>query len=253
MAEPGSGDEERRPPDSEEPEEPPVGRIGARYSAIVGVLFIVFLVIVGINTLGSGEEGGILGVNETPIGDPVPKFSVPAAAGQVEGDANVAQRSCAVAERPCPPEHRQTQACEVRGSGIIRVCDFFGRPLVISFWFTRGGECEAQQDVVDRVARRYGGRVSFFSLNIRDEREAVRRLISERGWQMPVGYDADGAVSNLYRVGGCPTFAYVLPGGVLKDASIGELDERELSAEADQLLDAARERSAGARVDSGGG
>ena len=30
---------------------------------------------------------------------------------------------------------------------------------------------------------------------------------------MPVGYDRDGAVASLYRVGGCPTFAYVYPGG----------------------------------------
>ena len=40
---------------------------------------------------------------------------------------------------------------------------------------------------------------------------------------MPVGYDRDGAVAGLYRVGGCPTFAYVYPGGTLQSASIGEL------------------------------
>ena len=40
---------------------------------------------------------------------------------------------------------------------------------------------------------------------------------------MPVGYDRDGAVASLYRVGGCPTFAYVYPGGTLQSASIGEL------------------------------
>ena len=30
-----------------------------------------------------------------------------------------------------------------------------------------------------------------------------------------VAYDRDGAVASLYRVGGCPTFAYAYPGGVL--------------------------------------
>ena len=43
---------------------------------------------------------------------------------------------------------------------------------------------------------------------------------------MPVGYDRDGAVAGLYRVGGCPTFAYAYPGGTLQSASIGELSAR---------------------------
>ena len=45
---------------------------------------------------------------------------------------------------------------------------------------------------------------------------------------MPVGYDRDGAVAGLYRVGGCPTFAYVYPGGTLQSASIGELTAAQL-------------------------
>ena len=35
---------------------------------------------------------------------------------------------------------------------MIRVCDLFDRPLVISFWFTGGGDCLPTQDVVDAVA-----------------------------------------------------------------------------------------------------
>jgi thiol-disulfide isomerase/thioredoxin len=236
MVEPGSDDQERRELGEEKPAEPPVARLGARYSAIVGVLFIVFLIIVGVNTLGGDDEGGILGVNETPVGDPVPRFAIPVATGPVEGDANVVQRDCAVAERPCPPEYRQTLACEVKGPGIIRVCDLFDRPLVISFWFTRGGDCEAQQDVVDAVAERYRGRVNFLSLNVRDERATVRRLIEERGWRIRVGHDADGAVANLYRVGGCPTFAYVDQDGDLAKATIGQLDQRQLSMNVDELI-----------------
>jgi hypothetical protein len=240
---PGNDEERRRPAGAEQPPEPPVGRVGGRYSAIVGVLFILLLIAAGVNFLGNREEGGILGVDEGQAGEPVPRFAVPVADGPVEGDANVAQRPCAVAERPCPPEHRQTTACEVNGEGIIRVCDLYAeRPLLISFWFTRGGNCEAQQDIVDAVAERYRGRVNFLSLNVRDERDTVRRLIERRGWRMPVGYDADGAVSNLYRVGGCPSFAYVYPGGVLKDATIGQLDLFELGAKVDDLVEASQRR-----------
>ena len=44
----------------------------------------------------------------------------------------------------------------------------------------------------------------------------------------------------LYRVGGCPTFAYAYPGGTLQSASIGELGVRGLSQHVDELLKATR-------------
>jgi hypothetical protein len=126
---------------------------------------------------------------------------------------------------------------------VIRVCDYFNRPLVLSFWFTRGGtSCETQQDVVSQVWRRYRGRVNFLSINVRDSRDKVRDLVRERSWRMPVGYDHDGAVATLYRVGGCPTFVYAYPGGILESAGIGELDAGQLSAKVRALLTATARR-----------
>jgi hypothetical protein len=165
---------------------------------------------------------------------------VPDAAGPLEGDANVAQDNCATSETPCPDGSRRVSACQIGTPGAIRVCDLFDRPLVLSFWFTRGGSCTAQQDVVSSVYERYRGKVSFLSLDLRDGRDAVRALIRQRDWRMPVGYDRDGAVGALYRVGGCPTFAYVYPGGTLQDASIGELTAPQLEAHVRALLRATR-------------
>jgi len=65
----------------------------------------------------------------------------------------------------------------------------------------------------------------------------VRSLIEEHGWKVPAGYDRDGAVSNIYRVGGCPTFIYVRKGGVMKNASIGKTSAEELNAQIRSLLD----------------
>src|SRR5262249_59392227 len=98
--------------------------------------------------------------------------------------------------------------------------------------------CVAQQDVVQTVSQRYRGRVNFLSLDIRDDRDAVRELVSDHGWTMPVGYDRDGAVAGLYRVGGCPTFAYAYPGRTLPSASIGVLSVAQLSARVRRLLSA---------------
>jgi hypothetical protein len=209
-----------------------------RYSLVVGAIFAAVILVAFLNTVG--EEGETLGLDEQPARWPLPEFAVPVATGELEGDANIAQDDCETSQLPCPPNARRAAACQVRGAGVIRICDFFDRPLVLSFWFARGGDCAAQQDVVDRVHARYRGRVGFLSLDIRDDRNTVRDLIRSRGWRMPVGYDRDGAVASLYHVGGCPTFAYVYPGGTLQDAGIGELSVRELEARVRALLRATR-------------
>jgi thiol-disulfide isomerase/thioredoxin len=196
---------------------------------------------VTIHTITSHGEG-ILGLNDVKTDQPLAEFAVPVAVSNLEGDANVAQDDCQTDQLPCPPDQRRTPACKVRGANVIRVCDYFDRPLVISFWFSRGGNCENQQEVVSAVSQRYRGRVNFLSIDIRDSRGDVRDLVRERGWRMPVGYDHDGAVSTLYRVGGCPTFVYAYPGGILEAASIGVLDSSQLSARVRGLLAATRRK-----------
>jgi hypothetical protein len=211
-----------------------------RYSLIVGLLFLALIVVATIGTLGGGGGEGTLGLDRQPPRWPLPEFAVPAAASGLEGDANVAQDDCESSALPCPEDAHRTAACRIETAGAIRVCDFFGRPLVISFWFTKGGDCADQQDIVDAAYRRYRGRVNFLSLDVRDGPDTVRDLTRRHGWRLPVGYDRDGAVASLYRVGGCPTFAYVYPGGTLASASIGELTEAQLTARVERLLDASR-------------
>lgn len=222
MAEPAE------PGGREPPPEPPRGLAskGARppkspYAILVGVAFVALVVVATINTLRT-QESGILGADPTERGTHLPEFAVPEALGPLEGDANVYQEDCAVSQDPCPADQRQTPACEVDVKGALRVCDFFDRPLVLSFWFTRFADCIPTQDELDRLSRRYRGRVGFLSIDVRDDREELRAIIAEHGWEMPVGHDADGAVSNLYRVGGCPTVLFARPGGIMAATLIGD-------------------------------
>jgi hypothetical protein len=211
-----------------------------RYSVVVGLIFLALIAVATIHTLGGGGGEDTLGLDRQQPRWPLPEFAVPAAAGQLEGDANVAQDDCESSAVPCPEDARRMPACRIRTAGAIRVCDLFGRPLVISFWFTKGGDCADQQDVVETVYERYRGRVNFLSLDVRDDRDTVRELVRQHGWKLPVGYDRDGAVASLYKIGGCPTFAYAYPGGTLESASIGDLTASQLSARVERLLSATR-------------
>lgn len=224
----------------------PPPRPSGRYSVIVGLIFLALVIVAFADSI-STEDPATLGLEKEEADLPLPEFAVPLATGSLEGDANVAQDDCESAEIPCPAGSGRTPACRIETPETIRVCDYFDKPLVLSFWFTKGGDCEAQQDVVSAVYERYRGRVNFLSVDIRDDRDFVRDLVEERGWTMPVGYDHDGAVATLYRVGGCPTIAFAYPGGILHEAHIGELDTDGLVAEVEELLAVSRRRGAADR------
>ncbi len=232
---------------SEAPErEPEQGRPGSRYSLFVGIAFLILVVVAAVNTFRTRDDG-ILGTDSTERGAPLPEFAVPELLGDAEGDANVYQDDCETSASPCPEDDERTPACEIDEPDAIRVCDLFDRPLVISFWFTGGAECLPTQDLIDDVSRRFDDRVNFLSINVRDDRDEAREIVAERDWQIPVGWDADGAVSNLYRVGGCPTVAFAYPGGVFADAKAGidQLEEQDLIAGIERLLRESRRRAAG--------
>jgi hypothetical protein len=211
-----------------------------RYSIAVGLIFLALIAVATLHTLTGGGGEDTLGLDKQPARWPLPEFAVPAASGKLEGDANIYQDDCGSSSLPCSENPPRVPACQITVAGAIRDCDLFDRPLVISFWFGTENRCERQQSVVSTVAARYRGRVNFLSLDVLDSRESVGELVREQGWTMPVGFDRDGAVAALYRIGLCPTFAYAYPGGTLQSASIGELGVGGLSQHVEELLNATR-------------
>ena len=229
--------ERSRPPRGLESRDRP--RPSGRYSMFVGLAFVALIVVALLNLLGD-DDAGI----ELERGLPLAEFAVPDALAGIDADANVAQDDCESSRNPCPEGDRRTPACQIDTEGAIRVCDLFDRPLAISFWFTRGGDCIPSQDNFDEVAGRYRGRVNFLSVDVRDDPDTVAGIVRERGWKVPVGLDRDGAVSNLYRVGVCPTIVLAYPGGIVYDSAVraGNYSAAEIDDLVSGLLEATRER-----------
>jgi hypothetical protein len=202
---------------------------GRPYSIVVGVLFLAIAVFAGINALSNKTPGA----GGLPDGSNLPRFAAPSATGRLDGDANVSQK----------------RACGVKGRDVVRICDFFDRPLVITAWFSRcGGHCEPQLDRVERVRSQFPG-VAFVGLDIRDSLDKARKAVVEHDWRFPMAVDRDGAVGALYSVGIGPTTFFAYPGGVLMGKALGELEENALTARIRALVRASRKR---ARVGASG-
>ena len=199
---------------SRRPPEPP--RPSGRYMWVVGVAAFVLLVVILVHQLNTGTGTFIKGPE---VGKPLPEFAAPLVDGP-DGDANVVPRS---------RDSDATPACEVRVPGSLNICDQENKPVVISFLFLRGANCKPQFDRVDRVWKQFGGTVNVIGVFFERDRDKVRDIVKDHGWRFPIVVDHDGALTNLYAVGGCPTTVFADKGGIVRATRTGNLDERQLA------------------------
>jgi hypothetical protein len=205
---------------------PEVPRPGNKYAWAVGILMLMGLgVLLFAQTIPNSGEG----LEGPDRGARLKAFAAPSALGDLEGEANVCQR------RPCHEQAGAVPACEVVADDVVNLCRLRRRPLVLTFIFDRGADCYPQVDRTERVMDDLPG-VGFATVFFtHKERDEVRALVKSRRWRQPVAVDEDGAVVNLYGVGGCPTTVFARPGGVVADTELGNLTESELRHEAERL------------------
>lgn len=202
---------------------PEAARPGGRYMWVVGVAALILATVVLVHQLRSGSGTFIKGPE---VGKQLPEFAAPLVDGP-EKDANVVPRSS---------DSDVTKACDVRVPGSLNICDRWDKPVVISFLFLRGADCRPQFDRLERVRRRYGDRVDVIGVFFEADRGRVRDVVEKHNWRFPVVIDRDGAITNLYAVGGCPTTVFAERGGTVRETRTGDLDERELSTLFGRLL-----------------
>jgi hypothetical protein len=176
---------------------------------VIGVLALAAIAYIGINTLRTEGPGSRGPAAEREL----PPFAAPLALSDLEGDANVSGR-----------------ACSVRGPDVLNSCELAERgPVVLAFFAEPVERCDDEIDRVDRLRTRFPN-VQFAAVAVRGSREALRSRVRERGWELPVGHDRDGAVANLYGVAVCPTIALAARGGTVVRTLLGSQDDAQLSA-----------------------
>jgi hypothetical protein len=180
-----------------------------RYGRYVGLLALVILVLITVNTIVT-KPNGARGIEP---GHAIPPFAAPLARGTLTGDVNVATR-------PNEGTAGRIPACAVREPGALNVCELYaGRPLVLAL-FVNASSC---QDVLDRMQTLAGAfpTVSFAAVAIKEGRGPLLALMRKRGLtRVQVAFDSEGILAGLYKVASCPQVSFVLPGGVVQSPAL---------------------------------
>jgi hypothetical protein len=204
---------------------PEVPRPGNKYAWVVGIVLLMGLgVLLFAETLPNQGKG----LKGPEPGQRLPAFAAPTAAGDKEGDANVCQKE------PCNENAGKIPACDVEGSGIVRVCPHERGARVMTFVVTRGTDCEPQVDRVERIMSDFPN-VEFVTVLSGDSKTEAKNLARARRWRQPVAVDTDGSLVNLYGVGVCPITVFARDGRV-RSRSVGNLTEGQLRDKTRRLL-----------------
>jgi hypothetical protein len=207
------------PPGPEvKPATPRLAPGASRYGWFVGLVALLILAYISLNTFRTSGLGG--GIRENTL---LPPFAVPALTGPLDGDANI-----------LPGARRRgghTPACAVRIAGALNFCRLAsGRPVVIAFAAVRDADSIRQLDTMQAVSARFPS-VLFFALFLRGNRNRARRLTVQHGWTFPIGWDRHADVAAVYGVKSLPVLVFGTRrrrsrGSVYSELGVGALTAR---------------------------
>jgi hypothetical protein len=186
----------------------PRPRAAPRYGRYVGLLALVILVLITINTIVT-KPNGARGVEP---GRAVPPFAVPLVLGDLSGDADIAAHAGEGARGKVP-------ACQERGPQILNICQLYERGPVVLALFINSGSCAGILSDLQALAPSFPG-VQFSAVALKGDRRRLRRLVRTRGLSLPVGLDRDGSLLPLYKVATCPQVTFAYPGGVVESPAL---------------------------------
>lgn len=107
-----------------------------------------------------------------------------------------------------------------------------GRPVVLDFWATWCGPCQAESPIVNTIAQRYKDRgLAVIGVNTSDEDGLAAHFARKKGLTFPIVYDENNAIAKKYNVSSLPTLIVVsktgkvvaIRHGVTSDAALDDI------------------------------
>lgn len=118
----------------------------------------------------------------------------------------------------------------------IRLSDFQGEPLVLTFFASWCNPCEKEMPVLEDALAERPGEFGVLAVSYDDLADDSRAFVEELGVTYPVALDTDGEVKDLYGVHGIPQSFFVDSDGVLVDRVFGITSAARLDEPLDALL-----------------
>jgi thiol-disulfide isomerase/thioredoxin len=111
--------------------------------------------------------------------------------------------------------------------GEVSLSGLQGRPVVVNFFATWCVPCKKELPAFQALSKRYADRgLTFLLVDMQEDPDDVAVFLGDLGVSLPAVVDSSGEVGKTYRVRGLPSTFFVGRDGLIKQAQLGELDDR---------------------------
>jgi thiol-disulfide isomerase/thioredoxin len=166
--------------------------------------------------LTHGCEGGSLNEDAPPF------------EGRLVANADALVLGATDPEKPAPAPAK---------AGRVDLQSLRGHPVVLDFWATWCGPCQAESPIVNTIARRYKDRgLAVVGVNTSDEDGLAEAYVKRKGLGFPMIYDEGNAIARKYGVTSLPTLVVIskegkivaVRNGLTSDGALDEIIRRYL-------------------------
>lgn len=166
---------------------------------IFGIALVIVISVVEFATHGAANAG-------VQPGHKLIQFAAPIATSNLVGDVQL--------DDPCrfgTFEGRAVNTCVLEKRG----------PLVIAFFVPGVSVCEREVDTLQQLSTRFRS-VQFVAVAASSSQATTAKDVRSHHWTIPVAYDRDGALAELYGVELCPMLELAERGGVVRSLLFGD-------------------------------
>ena len=134
------------------------------------------------------------------------------------------------------PEQNPNQALDFTvqdwEGNMVKLSDFFGKPIVLNFWASWCPPCKAELPDFDDACKKYDGEVVFLMVNMTDNQmetvEVAKDFIKTYGYDFPVYFDVDYQAAMVYGVRSIPQTYFINAEGEAVATATGMISAAQL-------------------------